>query len=222
MMQATQVVHSACCAHLPTPSAYQLTMRPGHFNTYPLFLRSSVSRWKTAISGEKSWCFSAKHGTHGFILQDIVLAQDAIFMWGNCSISWRYVGSVINSIRRKQQLQSLLQTRNLHNAFFVWHSSTVHRIPDHFESCNSSRPSTHYRALPFLYLLDLDRSFEVTDPRDEIYGLLGFPTNDNSLSASSIVPDYALSASKVYTEVTIDSLRKSKISTFQLSSSTLH
>ncbi|KAH6639409.1 heterokaryon incompatibility protein-domain-containing protein [Boeremia exigua] len=131
--------------------------------------------------------------TRLWVLQEIVLAQDAIFMWGDYSIPWAHVGSAIESIRKNELIQSFLQSRNFHNAFLMWHLSTVFR---------NARHNQESETLPFLHLLDVARSFEVTDPRDKIYGLLGLPTMYDDRSKDPIIPNYALSASRVYTDVT--------------------
>ena len=148
--------------------------------------------------------------TRLWVLQEIVLAQDATFVWGDCSISWRYLGSAIKAIRSNELTQSLLQTRNLHNAFFMWHLSTVHHDSKRFQHSDHDQQLTKHGMFPFLHLLDIARSFEATDPRDKIYGLLGFPTLDKGLGAGSITPDYTLSASEIYTEVTHKLLEKEK------------
>lgn len=137
--------------------------------------------------------------TRLWVLQEIVLAQDALFVWGDCSISWAHVGAAINVIQRTHLIRSLLQTRNLQNAFLMWHLSSVcheERIS------NDNRPAPQSSTLPFLHVLDISRGFEVTDPRDKIYGLLGLPICCDDLGANSIEPDYALNVAQVYTNVT--------------------
>ncbi|KAJ4988214.1 het domain protein [Stagonosporopsis vannaccii] len=145
--------------------------------------------------------------TRLWVLQEIVLAQDAIFVWGDCSISWAYVGAAINSIRKIDLIRGLLQTRNLQNAFLMWHMSSV---AHHTRTFNDNRQSHQPGIFPFLHLLDIARGFEVTDPRDKIYGLLGFPTRCDYLGASSVLPDYSLSVAQVYTNVTLSSITKTR------------
>lgn len=57
--------------------------------------------------------------TRLWVLQEIVLARDAVFIWGGCSISWTYMELAIEAIREDQLLYNLLETRNLNNAFLM-------------------------------------------------------------------------------------------------------
>lgn len=136
--------------------------------------------------------FCQKWYTRLWVLQEIALAQDAIFVWGECSIPWRIVGLAIENIQEEKQLMGLFKTRNLHNPFFMWHLGTF------YQKSRRDPPQTHPESIPFLHLLDVARSFEATDPRDKIYGLLGLPAKKEN----SIVPDYTLSTGEVYTRTT--------------------
>jgi hypothetical protein len=51
------------------------------------------------------------------------------------------------------------------------------------------------------YLLHYGRSFLATDPRDKIYGLLGFPALHDALV--DLEPDYNMSVEEVYTETAV-------------------
>ncbi|KAJ4352678.1 hypothetical protein N0V95_004062 [Ascochyta clinopodiicola] len=140
--------------------------------------------------------------TRLWVLQEVVLAREATIVWGDCSISWKHVGAAIETIRANEVLQLVLSTRNLQNAFFMWHLSTAHRALEHLRSDDSSPQAAQNGLFSFLNLLDLARSFEVADPRDKIYGLLGFSTTEDGFSAGTITPDYTLSTSEVYAQVT--------------------
>jgi len=107
-------------------------------------------------------------------------------------------------MQEDQRLQRLFETRNLHNAHVMWRLSLVHNR----SSVKRELLTAEDGVFPFLHLLDMARSFEVTDPRDKIYGLLKFSTSKDSIDADSIVPDYTLSASAVYTQVTRAILEK--------------
>ncbi|KAF9693662.1 hypothetical protein EKO04_008305 [Ascochyta lentis] len=143
-----------------------------------------------------------------WVLQEIVLAREATIVWGDCSISWKYVGMAIEAIRANELLQMILASRGLQNAFFMWYLCTVYHSSEYLQSDDSSQQSDQDESVPFLRLLDLGRTFEVTDPRDKIYGLLGFSTNDVGFSADTIAPDYTLSTSDIYTQVTRDFIEK--------------
>lgn len=138
--------------------------------------------------------FCQKWFTRLWVLQEIALAQDAIFVWGDCSIPWRVVGLAIETIQEVGRIETCdmrnwFKTRNLHNAFFMWHLSTLNQ---------RSQPQTYPESIPFIHLLDVARSFEATDPRDKIYALLGLPAKKDNF----LVPDYTLSTCEVYTRTT--------------------
>ncbi|KAF2692280.1 HET-domain-containing protein [Lentithecium fluviatile CBS 122367] len=132
-----------------------------------------------------------------WVLQEIVLARGATVTWGVYNIDWDIIGAAIHVIRSDQTLHTLLESRTLQNAFFMEHLRTLHR-PCYKKEKQEASGETR----PFLHLLDIARSFDVTEPRDKVYGLLGFPTRDASLETNVfIVPDYGLAVSDVYTDV---------------------
>jgi hypothetical protein len=136
-----------------------------------------------------------------WVLQEIVLARSATVMWGSCSISWDTIGTAIDKIWADPTLHSLLESRGLQNAFFMQHLRALHQPANNNEGKKLEEEVKH----PFLHLLDIARSFDVTEPRDKVYGLLGFPTRDANLETGvSIVPNYHLPVTDVY----IDAARK--------------
>ena len=164
------------------------------FDTVPHIMEQN--RWRKVML-----FFCQPWYTRLWVLQEIVLAQEAVVLWGSCSILWEHVGAAMETIRKNHTLWMILETRNLQNAFFMWHLSNSRRSRNSESSCSQHLTTFNVEFL-FLHLLDLARSFEVTDPRDKIYGLLGFPTKDGSFGPCSIISDYTLSASEVYTQVT--------------------
>ncbi|KZM25251.1 uncharacterized protein EKO05_0007412 [Ascochyta rabiei] len=174
----------------------------------PIVLDAVPHIRKEDLWGKVMLFFCQAWYTRLWVLQEIVLAREATVVWGDCSISWKHVGAAIESIRANELLHMILATRNLQNAFFMWHLSTAHRNSEHLHSDDSSPKSNRNELFPFFHLLDIARSFEVTDPRDKIYGLLGFSTTDNGFSAGDITPDYTLSTSEVYTQVTRSFIEK--------------
>lgn len=174
-----------------------------HYETISESCAPSVPNQVADIRDYEAWrkvvrFFCQPWFTRLWVLQEIVLAQDALFVWGECSISWDYVGAAIDMIYKTDLIRHLLQTRSLQNAFLMWHLSLI---------CRNARAATvdqqsHQSGLfPFLHLLDTARGFEVTNPRDKIYGLLGFPTLCDDLCPDAIIPNYALSVAQVYTNV---------------------
>ena len=138
--------------------------------------------------------FCQKWFTRLWVLQEIALAQDVIVVWGECTILWRNVGLAIEAIQEvgrweMRDMRNSFKTHNLHNAFFMWHISTLYQ---------RSLPQAYAESIPFIYLLSVARSFEATDPRDKIYALLGLPTKKDNF----LVPDYTINTSEVYTHTT--------------------
>lgn len=132
-----------------------------------------------------------------WVLQEIVLARQARFVWGSASLDWDIFSAAVHAIRADARLHANLECRHLQNAFLM----------DHLRS--EQMAGHGRRNYPFLHLLDVARSLEVTDPRDKVYGLLGFPTRDASLETGLfIVPDYSLSTAEVYADVAKKLLEK--------------
>ncbi|OCK83636.1 HET-domain-containing protein [Lepidopterella palustris CBS 459.81] len=125
-----------------------------------------------------------------WVIQEITLASSADMIWGDCEIDWKWVGISVDHIRQDTKLHALLDSRNLQNAYFMHYicGQNLDRNPN---------------SQPFLHLLDWARSFDVSDPKDKIYGLLGFPTKYTSLEKGSVFlePDYTLDIHEIYTEV---------------------
>lgn len=169
-------------AQYATTSSQHMPFLP---NTVDLTAQNYVSHRKVMIF------FCQKWFTRLWVLQEIALAQDAIVVWGECSISWSIVGLAIEATQEVDRFKTrdLFETRNLQNAVFMWHLSTLYQ---------RSQPRTHPESIPFIHLLGVARSFESTDPRDKIYALLGLPANKDNFP----VPDYRLSTSEVYTRTT--------------------
>jgi hypothetical protein len=125
-----------------------------------------------------------------WVIQEIVLAREATLFWGDVEIDWKWVGIAVEHIRADTKLHALLESRNMQNAYFM-HYICGQQL--------DKNPNTH----PFLHLLDWARSFDVSDPRDKIFGLLGFPTKYTDLEAGNVFlePDYTQTVHEIYTAV---------------------
>ncbi|KAF2256372.1 hypothetical protein BU26DRAFT_513206 [Trematosphaeria pertusa] len=124
-----------------------------------------------------------------WVLQEIVLARHALFIWGAASISWPTLCAAISAIHANSYLHALLECRNLQNAFLMKYL------------CEQQRKGES-KSHPFLHLLDVARSFDVSEPRDKVYGLLGFSTiNAAKESGVFVMPDYGVSIVEVYMQV---------------------
>lgn len=148
--------------------------------------------------GSKEWAtvlmlFINKWWLRMWVLQEIVLAPAATIVWGSAELDWQVVCDAIDVIRTQPHLHNLLENRAFQNAYIMNH---LGKLP------LDKLRHTH----PFLHLLDLSRSFDVTHPKDKIYGLLGFRTGAMEGSAGStdpsfVLPDYDSSVNEVYTYI---------------------
>ncbi|KAF2797936.1 HET-domain-containing protein [Melanomma pulvis-pyrius CBS 109.77] len=165
----------------------------------PQILQSNVGVDAPPPRGSKAWLpvmslFVNTWFLRMWVLQEIVLARCATFLWGDASLSWDVLGAAIDVIRADPHLHATLESRQLQNAFFMHHLYGV-------------RAGGLDRGVgfPFLHLLDLARSFDVTEPKDKVYGLLGFPTKIGqgvpSRRALFVEPCYESSLGEIYTDV---------------------
>jgi hypothetical protein len=134
-----------------------------------------------------------------WVLQEIVLARRATFIWGAAELDWRVIKGAIDIIHGQPCLLSFLGNRALQNA------RIMHQLSD---LQSAKRLKSEFR---FLQLLGIARSFDVTEPRDKVYGLLGFPNAGTEVesSYSYFVPgDYKVPHPEVYIHVARKLLQK--------------
>jgi hypothetical protein len=133
-----------------------------------------------------------------WVLQEIALAQSAIFIWGATQLDWKIIESALSVITSNSKLHAMLESRELQNAVFMSHLRMM-------------RLSEMKPTLSFLHLLDRARSFNVTDAKDKVYGALGIVTSSSPDSSSGIFvkPDYSLSVATIYTSVALTLISES-------------
>ncbi|KAH8656697.1 heterokaryon incompatibility protein-domain-containing protein [Tricladium varicosporioides] len=146
-----------------------------------------------------SWaCVSALFDCSWFwrvwVIQEVVLANRAILIWGESEILWREVGLAAAIIRTNEyNVVRRHGLRGIYNAYLMYRLS---------QSQDMMEPPAN---LSFLDLLRLTRQFDSTDPRDRIYSLLGLHTVDNNpgSGASLIEPDYTISVEELYRKIAL-------------------
>jgi hypothetical protein len=137
-----------------------------------------------------------------WVLQEIALAQSAIFIWGATQLDWKIIESALCVITSNSKLHAKLENRELQNAVFMFHLRTL--------CLNEMKP-----ALSLLHLLDRARAFDVTDAKDKIYGTLGIvgsrtsSSSPDSPSGIFIKPDYSSSVATIYTSVAVKLISES-------------
>ncbi|ORY10899.1 heterokaryon incompatibility protein-domain-containing protein [Clohesyomyces aquaticus] len=137
-----------------------------------------------------------------WVLQEIVLARSATFIWGAAEIDWVIIGEALQTIRSSENryINNLLENRHWQNADFM------NRV-------SGMGADEQKRRVAFMHLLDWTRSFEVSDARDKVYGLLGFPTRDADPRNSNGVfmePRYDISVAETYAKVAKKVMEKSQ------------
>ncbi|KAF2704757.1 hypothetical protein K504DRAFT_111121 [Pleomassaria siparia CBS 279.74] len=130
--------------------------------------------------------------TRMWAIQELVFARSATFIWGQEELSWEVISAAVGIIRACPALVAELETRQLTNAFLMHH-------------LRNKKLSDVTSAHPFLHLLDLSRSFDVTYPEDKVFGLLGFTACKSKEKGTEmnlfIDPDYTRSPKEIYTDV---------------------
>ncbi len=123
-------------------------------------------------------------------IQEAVLAQKAIVKWAGTEIDWRWIGTAAAILRTTyRRVCDELQMSGVYNAYLLFRMSRLSDLPS--------------PQLSFLQLLRLTRQFEVTDPRDRVYGLLGMTTKDNVPAKGNFFlhPDYKITETELWTRV---------------------
>lgn len=122
-----------------------------------------------------------------WVIQEAVLAKDAVVKWGNVEIDWRWVGLSAAIIRSNYHgICEAMQMGGVYNAYLIFRMSRLSDLPP--------------LQVTFPHLLKLTRQFETTDPRDRVYGLLGMKSGGNEPDSGRlfITPDYTISAGELW------------------------
>src|SRR5215471_13146719 len=127
----------------------------------------------------------------------MTLAKTLRFVCGTHSIDYNKMRIVTDWLRNVEGMP-LIQPEFLSNG--VWHAFQTTSIPSSSVGRVSFardifRDDTKYGWIGRQAFFRMASCFSVTDPRDQIYGLLG-------ITRSNIVPDYSKSVREVYCEFT--------------------
>ena len=120
-------------------------------------------------------------------IQEIKLARDAIVLWGEQEVSWSDVGLTAWWISNNIALVSSLGqvSKDYLNALVMYAPSPY-----------------QMKLLPALYLY---RTFEATDPRDKVYGLLSLVEPEEEVKVLEL--DYNKNAGEVYADTVLSTIR---------------
>ncbi|KAF5669180.1 heterokaryon incompatibility (het-6OR allele) [Fusarium circinatum] len=115
-----------------------------------------------------------------WVLQEAVLARNALVQLGSYQIPWEWVGLAAAIVVHKTELSPsgsgrLMIPTGAMNSYLMYRLSVSQKCLPRLE-------------FSFAHLLQITRHFESKDPKDKIYGLLGIQTTDSI--TTKIVPDY--------------------------------
>jgi len=132
-----------------------------------------------------------------WVIQETVLAQNAVFLLEGQEISWDWVGLAAAIISTNFAAQSLRLT-----GYFTSESVLVGAANAHLMyRLSTSQSYLEPLKFSFCQLLQLTRGFECTDDRDRIYGLLGLSMTDGDSVATKIIANYRKERKYVYRDV---------------------
>ena len=137
-----------------------------------------------------------------WVVQEIVVASNAVIRCGSLTISWEYVEYMARSLLATGWVRALKQVYGF-NVIpnFV---QTISNIKASFSELNGGR------GVPLSLLLSASRSFQAIDPRDKIMALVGLSDHRSLGSSASTLLDYSKADEDLYIEVTAHLMRRER------------
>ena len=130
-----------------------------------------------------------------WVVQEIVVAKNAVARYGSLTIRWEHI----------EHVGRLLLATGWRKAFNI-RSRTSPRAPVFQKTISNIKQSFSEfqggRGMTLGLLLCVTRRFLATDPRDKVVALIGMANNLTSQRAKSILPNYSKSTADVYRDVT--------------------
>ncbi|TRX90875.1 hypothetical protein FHL15_008279 [Xylaria flabelliformis] len=167
-----------------------------------------VNRWRAR--GAQSVRVPKASYSSRYTGREIALSRSAMVLWGTFEIDWEWIGLAAAIIRTNYPRLTALRRNSQRVDFCSCKLSLNPRavptgILDAYFMYRISRSQVYFEAPRFTFhqLLTLTRQFKCEDPRDQIFGILGIPTTDQSPAQETpfILPDYTKSIAEVYQEV---------------------
>jgi len=142
-----------------------------------VFLRQLYARtWFSRV-----WC-----------IQEVILARDAVMIWGELELSWADVGQIAKWLSEIQPVRALEFDDN---AFYA-----------NVDYGNANRMyQLREQRQDLLDSLDNCRAFQATDPRDKVYGILALV--EPAEEAKAICVNYEKDTGEVYAEAAVAIIR---------------
>ena len=130
-----------------------------------------------------------------WVIQELVVARNAIARYGSLTIRWEHI----------EHVGRLLLATGWRKAFNI-RSRTSPRAPVFQKTISNIKQSFSElqggRGMTLSLLLCVTRRFLATDPRDKAVALIGLAKNLTSERANLILPNYSKSTADVYKDVT--------------------
>ncbi|KAH6878060.1 heterokaryon incompatibility protein-domain-containing protein [Alternaria rosae] len=147
-----------------------------------------ITVFTVTVCGGLEELFTRPLFTRVWCVQEVLLARDALVIWGEHELPWKDVGLTASWIVSKWaacegdgELGSLLTTIDVGDVYDMYDF-------DHFGAS-------------LLETLSDFRRFQSTDPKDKVYGLISLVSNEPDIG--SIIPDYEKSVADVYAETAL-------------------
>ena len=132
--------------------------------------------------------------TRLWVIQEVLLAKEALCFYGNIARPWSDVGLACEWMIHRNSWRYTVGLRydGIHNASDMW-------------ECQYSPPS-------LLKLLDMSSRYKTTEPLDKVYGLFGLLQSSAEVKTmKNITPDYNKTIREVYTAATRAALEGSPV-----------
>jgi hypothetical protein len=127
-----------------------------------------------------------------WVIQEVVVSTSACLFWGYAAIDFRWVGQLAYHMRFQNEALRITLIGNVFS-YNVQHAAWIFELW-----------TDRHRRQTFANLLRAAVHFDVTDPRDRVYGMLGIPTIERDPQSSDLFlqPNYELSTSDLWQTVT--------------------
>ncbi|KAF4539592.1 Heterokaryon incompatibility protein [Lasiodiplodia theobromae] len=166
----------------------------------PEDLEQTSEHWKAiSVLFQQDW-FSRK-----WCFQEIVLAKEAEFRWGEATISWEHLGCAASWIQGKgYEALSELPSPGVHHACLAYSLGKIGTVGKDTNSPENK--------ITFPHLMMLTQSLEASKIYDRIFALLGIPTVDvdGDNGATFMDPDYAISNEDLFRDFAKRCIESSK------------
>lgn len=140
-----------------------------------------------------------------WIVQEFVVAKEAIFLFGHSAIGWDTLDQAMHLLRlidnynHSPTTSNAEQTINTSPAWYWSLEQSVARYP--FRLIHMRKSFGRQQRLPLLRILVDNWTRKSSDPRDKVFAFLGLATD---ASRESLVPDYTKSTEQIYKELVKD------------------